>query len=202
MLFLSCTAVCVLGYYNWVCFSCPSTKVPSYFVVPRLLWQKDGNMHVISFCFSYLQVVSSSGADQLLLVSWIYCLSCFEEQKKKLASLQVEVLFCHQNSGRLPFSCRLFSSRAFSALCKINVASENAVIKFSLTCLSRSSKTESAILTLWSSQFRWAPTCRQNNIKESPKYVLFWDYTSHLIWLFTKWSLAKLPHQTPNWYKQ
>lgn len=34
MLFLSCTAVCVIGYYNWVCFYCPLTKVPSYFWFP------------------------------------------------------------------------------------------------------------------------------------------------------------------------
>lgn len=79
MLFLSCTAVCVVGYYNWVCFYCPSTKVPSYFLVPSFLWQKDNNMHMICFCFSYLQIVSGSGADQLQFVFWSYCLSCFEE---------------------------------------------------------------------------------------------------------------------------
>lgn len=79
---------------------------------------------MICFCFSYLQIVSGSGADQLLLVSWSYCLSCFEEQKKKLASLQVE------GGRRTPswrvtrtvedclFSWRFFSLQAFSALCK------------------------------------------------------------------------------------
>lgn len=59
MLFLSCTAVCVLGYYNLVHFSCPSTKVPSYFLVPRFLWQKDDNMHAICSCFSYLEIMNS-----------------------------------------------------------------------------------------------------------------------------------------------
>lgn len=77
--FLCCTAVCVVGYYNWVCFYCPLTKVPSYFLVPSLLWQKDNNMHMICFCFSYLQIVSGSGADQLQFVFWSYCLGCFEE---------------------------------------------------------------------------------------------------------------------------
>ena len=181
MLFLSCTAVCVLGYYNWVCFSCPSAKIPSYFLAPRLLWQKDNNMHMICFCFSYLQIVSGSGADQLLLVSWSYCLSCFEEQKRKLASLPVEgerrTSFCSvtRTVEDCLFSCRFFCSQTFSALCKINVVSENAIIKFIPTYLSRSSKTESGILTLWSSQFRWASAYRQNNIKESPEYVLLWD---------------------------
>lgn len=208
MPFLSCTAVYVLGYYNWVPFSCLSTKVPSYFVVPRLLWQKDDNIHVICFCFSYLQIVSSSEADQLLLVLWSCCLSRLEEQKKKVASLQVEggrrTSFCSV-TGTVEdclFSCRFFSSQAFSALCKINVVSENAIIKFILTCLSRSSKTGSGILVLWSSWFSWASTYRPNNIKESPKHVLVWDCVPHLIWLFTKWSLAKLSHQKPNWCKQ
>lgn len=146
-------------------------KVPSYFVFPRLLWRKDDNVHMICFYFSYLQLVSGSGADQLLLVLWSCCLSCFEEQKKKLASLQVEgrrwTSFCSL-TRRLHFSCRFFSLWAFSAICKINVVSENAIIGFVPTCLSRSNKAELGreflLLSLWSSQFRWASTYRQNNI--------------------------------------
>lgn len=208
MLFLLCTAVCVLGYYTLVRFSCPSTKVPSYFLVPRFLWQKDDNMHGIRFCFSYLEIVSGRGADQLLLlVLWSYCLSCLKEQKKDLAALQVEGVrrasFCTvtRNVEVCHFSCR-FSSEPFSALCEVNVASERGIVKFILTYLRRSSKTGSGVLTFWSSQFGWASTYRQNNVKDYSKYLLLWGYMSRLTWLFTKWSLAKLSHQNPNWYKQ
>lgn len=169
-------------------------------------------MHVISFCFSCLQIVCGSGAGQLLPVLWNCCLSCFEEQKKKLASPQVEgrrkTSFCSvtRTVKTALFLCMFFSSWAFSALCKINVVSENAIIKFILTCLSRSSKTESGVefwlLALRSKWFKWSSNYRQNNIEKSLKYILVWEYIRHLIWLFIKWSLAKLSHQKPNWYKQ
>lgn len=132
MPFLSCTAVCILGYYNWICFSCPSTKFSSYFLVLSHLWQKDDDMHVISFCFSYLSIVSGSGAEQLLLVLWSYCLSCFEEQKKQLASLQVEsgrrTSFCSftRTVENWFFTCWFFSLQAPCALLKANVVSEKS----------------------------------------------------------------------------
>jgi len=73
------------------------------------------------------------------------------EKQEKLASLQVEgrsmASFCSVTRTVEDdiFSCGFFSSRAFSALCKLNTVSENAIIKFILTCLSRSSKTESSV---------------------------------------------------------
>lgn len=110
-----------------------------------------------------------------------------------------------QNQWKMAFlSCRFFFSQGVSALCKINVVSETAIIKFIPAGLGRSSKTGGCVgywlqLSEMVTSGRVVPIGRITWRSPLSIFGALWPISFACS---LKWSLAKLSLQEPKWYKQ